>query len=496
MKDELEKGIAWLAASKIIVNILALFSTVLLARYLSPDDFGIASLAFTILTIIGALTELTLGSALIHHKNPTDDHFHTVWTLNSSRGIIVALILALTAPLVASIYQEPRLINIMLALACSVAISGFNNPKTILFLRNLVFWQDFLINVAQKVTSFITGALIAIIYQSYWALVAGMIASQIVGIIVSYVVIPFKPKLMFRHTKELLFFSVWLMLSQLINTLNSRLDFLLIGGVLGRPVLGYYTVGDNLASMPTRELIAPLQFTLFPGFSKIKDDIHRLRQAYKSAQGLISALALPIGFGFALIAHPFVLLLMGSKWLPSVIVIQILSCMFAIQTLGSSIYPLAMAQGKTKLLFRRDLFNLIIRVPMILIGMSYWGLLGIVYARALSGLIAMYRNMRFVRDMIEISVVVQLGYSIRSAVSVIVMILGVLSTQYLIGQDGTSIVLFLKMILFIITGAVFYISMHIMLWWMLGRPDGPEEEVLRIMKKINKKIFDKAIYRL
>lgn len=493
MKDELEKGVAWLAASKIVVNILALFSTLLLARYLSPDDFGVASLAFSILAIIGALTELTLGSALIHHKNPTDDHFHTAWTLNLCRAVIVGLILAVAAPISASIYKEPRLTNIMLALAFSVAMSGFNNPKTILFLRDLVFWQDFLISVAQKLAGFIAGALIAIVYQSYWALVAGMIASQIVGIVVSYVVIPFKPKFVFLYTKELLSFSVWLMLGQVINTLNNRLDFLLIGGALGRPALGYYTVGDNLASMPTRELIAPLQFTLFPGFSKIKHDIDRLKQAYKSAQGLISALALPVGFGFALIAHPLVLLWMGSKWLPSVIVIQILSCIFAIQTLSSSVHPLAMAQGKTKLLFRRDVLNLTIRLPMILVGMYFWGLLGIIYARAFSGLIAMYINMRFVRSMIGTGVVEQLGYSVRSAISVIVMILGVLFTEYIIGQDGASIALFLKLVLFIIVGALFYVSTHITLWWIAGRPVGPEVEILRILKKVINKSFNKNV---
>ncbi|MEB0136027.1 lipopolysaccharide biosynthesis protein [Actimicrobium sp. CCC2.4] len=488
MKDELEKGVAWLAASKILVNILALFSTLLLARYLSPDDFGVASLAFSILAIIGALTELTLGSALIHHANPTDDHFHTAWTLNLCRAMIVGLILAIAAPIAAAIYKEPRLINIMLVLGASVAMSGFNNPKTILFLRNLVFWQDFLISVSQKLAGFIAGALIAIIYQSYWALVVGMLASQIVGIIVSYVVIPFKPKFIFRYTKELLSFSVWLMLGQVINTLNSKLDFLLIGGVLGRPALGYYTVGDNLASMPSREMIAPLQFTLFPGFAKIKDDLDRLKQAYKSAQGLISALALPVGFGFALIAHPLVLLWMGSKWLPSVIVIQILCCIFAIQTLSSSVHPLAMAKGQTKLLFRRDVLNLAIRLPMILIGMYFWGLLGIIYARAISGLIAMYINMRFVRNMIGIGVVEQLGFSMRSAVSVIIMVLGVLYIEYLIGQDGTSTGLFLKLIAFIAVGAFLYISTHLMLWRMADKPHGPEVEILRIINKILKKI--------
>jgi lipopolysaccharide exporter len=488
MKDKLAKGVAWLGAAKIIINILALLSTLLLARLLSPEDFGLVALATTMLTIISSLTDLSLNSALIHHDNPTAEHFQTAWTLNLIRAVIVGSIFCVAAPIAATAYEEPRLLNIMLVLALSVAMGGLSNPKTVVFTRDLIFWQEFAITVLQKLAGFTVGAAIAIIYKSYWALVGGMIAAQVVGIIVSYVVIPFKPRFVFVYARQLWSFSIWLTLGQIVNTLNWKLDHLLIGGYLGRPALGFYSVGDNLAGMPTREIIGPLETTLFPGFAKMANDKSRLKIAYRSAQSLISSIALPAGIGCALIAHPLVLLGMGAKWLPAVGVIQVLACVFAIQTLSSPVHSLAMAKGETRLLFKRDLLSFCIRVPIILVGMYLGGLMGIIYARAVTGMIAMLINMVLVRQMIGLGLVGQFSSNKRSIISVLVMTAGVLWVENLMGRDGVSIFLGLKIMTFGLTGFLLYTLTHASLWILEKKPDGPETEIRRILSKIAGKL--------
>jgi len=509
MKDKLAKGLAWLGAAKVIINILALLSTVVLARLLTPEDFGLVALATTMLAIISAVTELSMASALIHHKDPTDNHFHTAWTLNLSRAVIVGILFCAAAPIAAWAYNEPRLINIMLALSASVVMMGFNNPKMIILTRNLVFWQEFVMTVTQKLAGFLVGIGIAIFYKSYWALIGGTIASQLIGIIVSYIIIPFMPKFSFAHARELWSFSIWLTLGQIINTLNWKLDHLLIGGYLGPQTLGQYSVGDNLAGMPTRETIGPLQTTLFPGFNHIAHDNERLKIAYRSAQSLITAIALPVGVGCALIAHPLVLLGMGEKWLPAVDVIQVLSCVFALQTLSSPVHPLAMAKGETRLLFRRDLLSFAMRVPIIILGMLLGGLLGIIYARSVTGVIAIFINMHLVRRLIGTGIIDQISANMRSLVSVMVMSAGVLSVEYILGGEGTPLFLehllgregpplFLRYLLeydektflaikigaFAITGAVLYVTVHLILWLIVKKPMGPETEVLRMASKL------------
>lgn len=488
VKDKLAKGVVWLASAKVIINLLALGSTLLLARLLTPEDFGLFALANTMLTIITAVTELSLASALIHHDNPTDIHFNTAWTLNLTRAIAIGVLFCIAAPIASWIYHEPRLLNVMLFLGFSLMLVGFNNPKTVMLTRNLVFWQEFALTVSQKLAGFLVGITIALIYKSYWALVGGMIASQLVGILVSYIIFPFKPKFSVTYAKELWSFSIWLTLGRIVNTLNWRLDYLLIGGYLGARPLGYYTVGDNLAGLPTRETIGPLETALFPGLKQIAHDNERLKPAYTSAQSLISAIALPIGTGCALIAYPLVLLGMGEKWLPAVEVIQVLSIIFALQTLSSAVHPLAMAKGQTKLLFHRDLLSFSIRVPIIILGMYLGGLLGIVYARAFSGVIAIFINMHFVRRLIGLKIIEQISNNFRSLASVAVMSIGVLFMEYYLGRDGTPLFLFMKILVFIVTGAVLYISVHLMLWLIAKKPNGPESEVIRMTSKLILKI--------
>ena len=488
MKDQLAKGVVWLGTAKVIINLLALVSTLVLARLLTPEDFGLVALATTMLAIISAVTELSLASALIHHRNPTETHFHTAWTLNLVRATVIALLFCAVAPITANFYHEPRLLNIMFALGLSVFMMGFNNPKTVMFTRNLIFRQEFALSVSQKIAGFIVGVIVAIIYKSYWALIAGTLASQLAGIIASYLIIPFKPKFSISKAKELWSFSIWLTLGQLVNTLNWKLDHFLIGTYLGRTALGYYSVGDNLAGMPNREIIAPLQATLFPGFSKITNDKERLKTAYRSAQSFISAIALPTGIGCALIAHPLVLLGMGEKWLSAIVVIQVLSCVFALQTLSSPVQPLAMAKGETKLLFRRDLLGLIIRIPIILVGMYLNGILGIIYARAISGTVTMIINMHLVRYLIGTSVRQQLAANARSFASVLIMAAGVLWLEYLLGRDGESLVLVIKIAIFSLSGAVIYSASHFILWIIAKKPIGPETELIKMLGKLIAKV--------
>jgi PST family polysaccharide transporter len=494
MKDKLAKGVAWLGAAKIVVNLLGLVSTLILARILTPEDFGLVALATTMLTIISSVTELSLASALIHHKDPTDLHFNTAWTLNLCRAIVIGLIFCATAPIAASVYHEPRLLNIMFVIGATVILSGCNNPKTVILTKELVFWQEFVMTVSQKLSGFIVGIIIAFVYKSYWALVGGIVASQLIGIIVSYIIIPFRPKFAIMHTKELWSFSIWLTLGKIVNTLNWNLDQLLVGSYLGKVTLGFYSVGDKLAGMSSREIIGPLETTLFPAFSQIRSDNSRLQRAYKMAQTVIFAIALPLGVGFALVAHSVVLLLMGAKWLPAIEVIQIIAVTVAFQTLSAAAQPLAMAQGMTKFLFQRDLISFLVRVPLVIIGLIFGGLIGLLYGRAISTFISIAMNMFIVRRLIGITVTEQILANIRALISILVMIGTVLLLQSFLGREGATLILIFKTAACILVGGLVYALTSTIIWINLGRPIGPETQVIGMLSKLMVKVLPSNKY--
>ncbi|MGB3723388.1 MAG: oligosaccharide flippase family protein, partial [Pacificimonas sp.] len=317
----------------------------------------------------------------------------------------------------------------------------------------------------------------AFIYQSYWALVAGLVAGKICGLLLSYTVLPFLPRLSLRHAKDLFSFVGWITLGKVVNTLNWRFDHLLIGGYIGRADLGFYTMGDNLAVIPTREVTMPLQGALFPAFSLVKKDRDRFATQYQRAQACITMVVLPLGFGMALIAEPLVRLAIGEKWLPAVPVIQALASVFALQTIGSLAPSVAMAAGRTRLLFRRDLQAFAIRIPFIIIGMLVAGFQGIVFARVLSGSLGIGLNMNIVKKICGLNIRQQLSANVRSIAAAALMAAAVFALNQGISWSDDWRGLAFRLTALVACGAAVYPAALLAMWAAAGRPYGAEREV-------------------
>ena len=484
LSGRIARGSAWITLSRALVNLLGFVSTIVLARLLVPADFGLIALGTTMLAIVNAMTSFSLNQALIQHKSPTDDHFHSAWTLSAARGLLIATAFSLAAVPLARFYDDPRLANVIYALSFSIFMSGLANPRRIILQKKLIFWQDFVLNVSQKLVGAIVGITIALIYQSYWALIASVVAAQAANVLISYCVLPFRPRITLRHVGELWSFSVWLTLSQAVNTLNWRFDQLLIGKFLGRSELGYYTVGDNLASLPTREATIPLTQTLFPAFATLAGDASRLRDAYQRAQSLVTAIALPVGVIVTLVAEPLVRITMGEKWLPAVTVIEMLAAVFAIQMIGSLVQPLGMALGKTRTLFLRDTQIFLFRVPTILIGMYFGGLHGVLIARIVTGTSGIFLNMMLVRQFIDVSIARQLLANVRAIVSVLCMTAGAIALRAFVFPFATTGAgLLLEIGATVMLAALLYGAVSLSIWALGGRPKGPETEMINAISK-------------
>jgi lipopolysaccharide exporter len=483
VRSRVLKGAAWLSGARLASNALTTVSTLVLARLLLPSDFGLVALGTSSLNILTSITNMSLSEALVQHRDPSSRHFHTAWTLNLLRGVLIASVFALIAVPVAGYYSDYRLENVMFALSGSAILNGLENPRAIMLTKQLIFWQQFMLQVSQKFVALIASVLIALIYHSYWALIAGILLGQFVGVLVSYSVLPFRPRFSIVHARELFSFSIWLTLCDAINAINWNFDPLLVGKFIGKTELGYYSVGNSLAVMPSREATAPLTGTLFPAFSNLAHDPARLAVAYRRAQALVTAIALPAGVGMALIADPLVRLTMGEKWLPAVLVIRILAAVFAVQSLGSLAQPLAMATGKTQLLFKRDLQGFLLRVPLVVVGLYFGGFVGVLWARAAIGTTGLLFNANVVSKVTGLSLWQQIRPNMRAVASVLLMasVLAPMDAFWDKGSDQWAIALNLGAL--IAAGAVVYGVATFLLWRTMGRPEGPETEFLEIASK-------------
>jgi O-antigen/teichoic acid export membrane protein len=474
------KGAAWIAASRLVISVLGFVNVLVLARLLTPEDFGLVAIVMAASAIMMAATELSLSQALVQHRDPEEEHYHTAFTINLLRAVIVAAIaVALSGP-VAAAYGDARLGPLFLSIGLSALIVGGINPRLALMSRDLVFWQDFATRASDKLVAVVTSIAVAAIWQSYWALVIGVVAGQVCALVVSYVIIPFRPRLSLSRWRDLMSFSVWVGLGQAVNTINWRFDQLLAGYMLGNTQLGYYSVGDRLAVLPTREATQPVAQAVFPGFARLADDPPRLRAAYRRAQTALSAVALPAGVGFAVTAEPLVLLAMGEDWRPVIPVIQILASIFAVQTLATPVQPLAMGLGATRALFNRSLLTLAIRVPITIAGLLAGGLMGLLWARCATGLIGMVINMHLVTRLIAIPVLRQITGNARALAATAAMAAATFGAGQVLmpGDAGNWPALLLQATGMIVTGALVYPAAMFGLWFAAGRPDGPERDMI------------------
>ena len=480
----LAKGSIWLSAARVLVNLSGLLSTVVLARLLVPADFGLVAIAATLMQIVTSVTELSLSQALIRLDDPTDDDFHSAWTLSVLRGVVVAVVLAASSPLVARFYGDDRLMPIMIVLGGAAMLSGFTNPWLATFQRRLVFWQDFVVSTASKLANVVVAVATAWYFQSYWAIVAGVVAMYATTVIVSYCVLPRFPRFSVGRARTLLSFSAWTSASQLVNALNWRFDQLLVGKIASPTVTGYYNVGFNLANLATREPTLPLLQTLFPAFAAIKHDPVRLAAAYVRADTLLLALSLPVGVGFALVAEPLVELMLGAKWLPAVYIMQAFAVIFGLQGLAGLVSALGMATGRVRELFLRDVKVLAVRLPLLVAGAVWLGIPGLVAARVLTGLYQVWIAMTMATRITGVGVWRQLVPHLPTFLGCAMMAGAVL----LVGGRGWHPIhaypLVQELVLRIAVGGMAYVVTRFAVWYLRGRGPGIEKDIVAIIARV------------
>ncbi len=477
MRKQLAVGSIWTAGVRAGISLMGLANTVILARLLTPEDFGLVAVASVVFAIISAFTGLSLAAALIQHKDPQREHYDTAWTLEVMRGVFVGALLCGIGVFFA-IYGDPRIELIMYAFGATAIIGALKNPRIIDFQRRLSFKQELLIQLAEKFASIVAAVTIALIYQTFWAIVAGWLASQIISVVLSYLLIPYLPRISLRHWRSLFSFSSWVALGSGIRELNWRGDKLMVNAVLGPSVLGQYDVGGRLSALPVRESVAPLVHVLFPAFSKLQEESARLRNAYVRAQRILAMVAFPVGIGFALVAGPLVEFALGPGWATAGLVIQVLSTLFALQAIATPFAPMAMGLGRTKLIFIRDVINLVVRFPILIAGFLMGGLIGLLAARCVTTFFIIGQDLFLARRLTGASFVQQIFPSWRAAAASIAMVVVVLGLQIL----GIAAPTVLDIAVLVVSGSISYVGVTIGLWWLAGKPEGPEREILEMVQ--------------
>lgn len=477
-----------MAGATLVVNSIAVLSTLLLAKLLTPEDFGLVAIVVATTAIVASVSELSLSQALIRIENPSDSDYDTAWTLNLCRAIALTAIQIVLAFPIANAFGDQRLVPLFAVAAMGSAIGGLENPRIAIFRRKLDFHPDFQFQTANKFVAFLVSIAIAVYFRSYWALVLGGVAATAFHVVFTYVKLPHRPRINFSSWRTLLSFSIWLTLAQVTRTINKRGMPLLASGFLSIGALGQYSFGERIATIPIQQAGGAIKNILFPAFSRMSGDLGRMRQAYVRAQAVISLVALPIGFGIAAVAEPLVIFGLGEKWLASVPVIQAVAVATGFHAIQNA-EPIAMATGKTKDLFLRSLRALSLRLPLALGGLilgqstQLGELAGLALGLLVSAIANILLNMLLIRRLIGCSVWQQWTLAARPLASGAAMLGVVWFMQPWLAANQIEPASFIGLMVLISSGSAVFGGSILILVLAFGGPKSAEREVFRMARQ-------------
>ena len=380
MKQAIAKGAVWMVLFRLADRSLGLVSVVILARLLVPADFGLVAMAMAIIAFIDIATTLSFDIALIQKPDPSREHYDTAWTLNIALGAGCALVIAALAYPAALFYNEPRLTAIMLVLAGSWLLQGFENIGVVNFRREMNFAREFRFMASKRVVGFVVTLSLALTLQSYWALIAGTVVSRFAGVLFSYGMQPFRPRFSLAASKELFSFSGWLLVNNILAATAAQIPLFFIGRVHGPRALGLFTVGAEIAWLPASELIAPINRAVLPGYARMATNPETLREGFVDIFSVMLIVALPACFGIAAIAEPLVKVVLGAKWLDAIPVIEVLAFCGAVYAMQSNNYSAYIALGQQRVAALIMAAGLIVMVPLMIVLGRKFGIVGVSYA--------------------------------------------------------------------------------------------------------------------
>ena len=250
-------------------RVIGLASTIVLARLLTPADFGLVAMATSVIALIELATAFGFDVALIQKPTLERRDFDSAWTLSIILYCGCAVVISVVSVPVAVFYGDPRLVKVMLLIGVGWIFSGLENSRIVEFRRSMDFAREFVFSASKRLVGFIVTITAAIVLRNYWALIIGMVTSRAVGCAISYLMIPCRPRIDLSAAGHLLKFSRWLLVNNAMLVSVVRFPHFLIGKILGPQALGLFTVAYDIATLPATELSAPVNRAALPGYSSM-----------------------------------------------------------------------------------------------------------------------------------------------------------------------------------------------------------------------------------
>jgi O-antigen/teichoic acid export membrane protein len=387
LKQKAISGVKWVTVSTVINNLLQLALISILARLLSPSDFGLMALVNVVIEFSSFFIDAGFSNIIIHKQDINHRQLSSIYWLSIATGAIIYVIIFFLSPFLSRFYNETELEPLLKLVAITFLIIPFGQQHKSLFQKELKFDTISKIEIISRIVSFILSILAALKGWGVYSLAMMVLSNSIISTILLLFkgMRSYRPSFIFSHTEIRKFYSFgfYQLGERTLNYFASQLDTIIIGKLLGASPLGIYTVAKNLIMKPAQIINPIVTKVAFPTMAKVQDNIESIRKMYVNTVRYLSSVNFPIHLGIAILAEPLTIILFGNKWIEAISLIKILALYGMIRSVFNPVGSLILALGRADLGFYWNLLSSIVTTSVIFIG-SYWGLKGVAVAQLIS----------------------------------------------------------------------------------------------------------------
>lgn len=453
VKSKTLSSLIWKFAERSGAQIIQFIVSVILARLLTPSDYGLIGLITVFISIALVFAQSGLGQALVQRKNIDTVEFSTVFYFSMAFSILLYIILFLCAPLIAGFYKSYKLINVIRVLGITVIIGAINSVQQAYVQKTMQFKRFFYSTLSGTLVSAIIG--IAMAYSGYgiWALVWQQVSNQLVNTIVLWFTVKWRPILTFsiKKAKRLFTYGWKLLCSSLLDTIYNNIYSLIIGKFYTSSDLGYYNRGKQFPMLVIQNVNSAIDSVLFPVLSGAQDDKSKLKAMVRRSIVTSTFIIFPCMAGLAAIAKPLTILLLTEKWLPAVPFIQFCCFTYAFWPIHTANLQAIKAVGRSDIFLKLEIIKKIVGITGLCISLPF-GLYAMMWMRCLTTIISSFINAFPNKKLLGYSYLEQVKDMLPSFINAVAMCLIIICVNLL---DLNSI---LTMIIQIILGAGIYIG--------------------------------------
>ncbi len=367
--------------------------TIVLARLLDPELYGLTSKVAIITSILLVFVDSGMANALIQKKDPDDLDFSSVFYFNTAFCIVLYIVLFFAAPLLSNLYHEPNLTPVMRVLGLTVVVSGVKNVQQAYVSKTLQFKRFFFATLGGTVFSAILGISMAYMGFGVWALVAQQLSNVTVNTVILWLTVGWKPKRMFsfKRLKGLLSYGWKLLASALLDTVYLKIYPLVIGIKYTNSDLAFFERGNSLPNLIVENINYSIDSVLLPVMSAEQDHKTQVKEITRRAIKTSSYIMMPLMAGLAACAEPFVGLLLTDKWLPCVPFLQVFCIVYAFYPLHTANLNAIKAMGRSDIFLKLEVIKKILETLVLLVTMRF-GVFAMALGQLFSGLLAQLIN--------------------------------------------------------------------------------------------------------